>query len=69
MNKVPVQYVVYLCLTALSDFSFAVQYAIKGLQGNDEKFTLNDAYYMLVYAGANNLLQAKHRRSSREFKL
>ena len=59
MNKVQVQNFVYLCLTAVSDFSLAVQYAIKRLQGNDEEFTLNDAYFILVHADANNLLQAK----------
>jgi hypothetical protein len=41
MNKVQVQNFVYLSLRALSDFSLAVQYAIKGLQGNGEEFTLN----------------------------
>jgi len=69
MNKVQVQNFVYLCLTVLSDFGLAVQYAFKGLQENDEEFTLNDAYYILVYAYGNNLLQAIHRCSSREFKL
>ena len=54
MNNVQVQNFVYLCLTALSDFSLAVQYAIKGLQGNDEEFTLNNAYYILVHADANS---------------
>lgn len=59
MKKVRVKNFVYLCLTALSDFSLAVQYAIKGLQGNDKEFTLNGAYYILFYAEANNLLQAE----------
>ena len=59
MNKVQVQNFVHLRLKALSDFSLAVQYAIKGLQGNDEEFTLNDAYYILVHADANNLLQSQ----------
>jgi hypothetical protein len=59
MNKVQVQNFVYLCLTALSDFSLAVQHVIKGLQGNDEEFTLNDAYFILVHVDTNNQLQPK----------
>jgi hypothetical protein len=37
-------FVEYLGLTAVTDFSFALEYAIKSLQENQDEFKLNDTY-------------------------